>query len=63
MKKKSRSHLYDTNIRTLSQTHKHTKYNFFSHYNDANTYKQHIPEKVKLEKKTLFIKKRVFSQF
>ena len=51
MKKKSRSHLYDTNIRTLSQTHKHTKYNIFSHYNDANTYKQHIPEKVKLEKK------------
>ena len=63
MKKKSRSHLYDTNIRRLSQTHKHTKYKFFSHYNDANTYKQHIPEKVKLEKKTLFIKKRVFSQF
>ena len=51
MKKKSRSHLYDTNRPRLSQTHKHTKYKFFSHYNDANTYKQHVPEKVKLEKK------------
>lgn len=57
MKKKSRSHLYDTNRPRLSQTHKHTKYKFFSHYNDANTYKQHVPEKVKLEKKNVVYKK------
>lgn len=64
MKKKSRSHLYDTNRPRLSQTHKHTKYKFFSHYNDANTYKQHVPEKVKLEKKNVVYKKAcIYNRF
>ena len=43
MKKKSRSHIYDTNRPRLSQTHKHIKYKIFSLYNDSNTYEATHP--------------------
>ena len=45
MKKKSRSHIYDTNRPRLSQTHKHIKYKIFSLYNDSNTYEATHPWK------------------